>query len=59
MPGRKIKIIIDTNLFISFLISKSKRILESLLLNEDYSLVFSEQNILEVSNRNTFKNLHY
>lgn len=48
MPRRKIKIIIDTNLFISFLISKSKRILESLLLNEDYSLVFSEQNILEI-----------
>nr|NQU92649.1 putative toxin-antitoxin system toxin component, PIN family [Bacteroidota bacterium] len=50
MPGKKkIKIIIDTNLFISFLIGKRLIGLKQTLVNSTIELIFSEQNLLELS----------
>ncbi|MBN2213996.1 MAG: putative toxin-antitoxin system toxin component, PIN family [Bacteroidales bacterium] len=49
MPKSKaIKIIIDTNLFVSFLIGKRLKKLKQLLINSQIKLIFSEQNILEL-----------
>ena len=49
MPGkRKIKVILDTNLFISFLIGKRLKSLKSSLVNSDVILIFAEQNIQEL-----------
>ena len=49
MPRSKtIKVIIDTNLFISFLIGKRLIKLKQLLVNSQIKLIFSEQNILEL-----------
>lgn len=59
MPGiRKIRAIIDTNLFISFLIGKKLQGLKDLLINSRIELIFAEQNIQElrlVSQRSKFK----
>lgn len=59
MPRRKIlKVIIDTNLFISFLIGKRLQGLKSILISSQVVLVFAEQNLKElgiVSNRDKFK----
>jgi len=59
MPGkRKIKVILDTNLFISFLIGKRLKSLKSSLVNSDVILIFAEQNIQElqiVARRNKFR----
>ncbi len=59
MPRRKIlKVIIDTNLFISFLIGKRLKGLKSILTSSQVVLVFAEQNLKElgiVSNRDKFK----
>ena len=44
----EIKVIIDTNLFISFLIGKRLKKLKDYLINSRVLLVFSEQNILEM-----------
>jgi putative PIN family toxin of toxin-antitoxin system len=59
MPGiRKIRAIIDTNLFISFLIGKKLQGLKDLLINSRIELIFAEQNIQElrlVSQRPKFK----
>jgi uncharacterized protein len=49
MPREKrIKIIIDTNIFISFLIGKRLRGLRQTLANSNIQLIFSEQNIQEI-----------
>lgn len=49
MPGKKrIKVIIDTNLFISFLIGKRLVSLKQTLVSSIIQLVFSEQNISEL-----------
>ena len=59
MPKRaKIRVIIDTNLFISFLIGKRLKGLNELLVNSNVILIFSEQNIQEilmVSRREKFR----
>ena len=59
MPGkRKIKVILDTNLFISFLIGKKLKSLKSSLVNSDVILIFAEQNIRElqlVAHRDKFR----
>jgi len=59
MPEKmKVKIIIDTNLFISFLIGKRLAGLKQTLVNSIIQLIFSEQNIEElqiVTNRPKFK----
>jgi uncharacterized protein len=49
MPAKKkIKIIIDTNLFISFLIGKRLVGLKQALVQSNVQLIFSEQNIEEL-----------
>ena len=49
MPGKeRIKVIIDTNLFISFLIGKRPGGLKRTLVNSSIQLIFSEQNIEEL-----------
>jgi len=48
LKDKKIKIIIDTNLFISFLIGKQLKKLKDNIVNNDIILIFSEQNILEL-----------
>ena len=59
MPGRrKINIVIDTNLFISFLIGGRLSGLKQSLVHSDVQLIFSEQNIEElkiVTSRPKFK----
>jgi len=59
MPRRKkIKVIIDTNLFISYLIGKRLVGLKSWLVNMQIVLVFAEQNLTElelVSGRKKFR----
>lgn len=59
MPGKKkVKIIIDTNLFISFLIGKRLAGLKQTLVNSIIQLIFSEQNLKElqvVTSRPKFK----
>jgi len=59
MPrGKKIRVILDTNLFISFLIGKRLRGLKESLVNSNITLIFSEQNILEleiVASREKFR----
>jgi len=50
MPKRKkIKTIIDTNLFISFLIGKRLHGLKKMLIDQGVELIFSEQNIQELN----------
>lgn len=56
--NNQIKVIIDTNLFISFLIGKRLKKLKDYLVNSNVILIFAEQNILEleiVSKRDKFK----
>jgi len=49
MPKRKkVKSIIDTNLFVSFLIGKRLKGLKKLIVDSEMSLIFSEQNISEL-----------
>ena len=59
MPKKeRIRIIVDTNLFISFLIGKRLAVLKQLLINSIVQLIFSEQNISElqiVTGRPKFK----
>ena len=45
---KRIKVIIDTNLFISFLIGKRLKGLKNLLVNDNIELIFAEQNLLEI-----------
>ncbi|NOX46158.1 MAG: putative toxin-antitoxin system toxin component, PIN family [Chlorobi bacterium] len=45
---KRIRIIIDTNLFISFLIGKRLGKLKEYLVNSGVALILSEQNILEI-----------
>jgi uncharacterized protein len=59
MPNpKKIKAIIDTNLFISFLIGKKLKTLKKRLSDASIELIFAEQNLLEirmVTSRNKFR----
>jgi uncharacterized protein len=58
-PNRN-KIIIDTNLWISYLITKNYKWLDNLIINQNYRLVFSQELIdefLEVAKRPKFKKL--
>jgi len=58
MPKNNIKTIIDTNLFVSFLIGKRLLGLKKLLTNSKVELIFAEQNIKEliiVTSRNKFR----
>ena len=59
MPkSKRIKVIIDTNLFISFLIGKKLKILKELLTDFRVELIFAEQNMEElrmVSQRPKFR----
>ena len=59
MPANKrIRVIIDTNLFISFLIGKRLATLKEKLTNSAIELIFSNQHILElklVTDRSKFK----
>ncbi len=58
MKKNKIRIIIDTNLWISFLISKRLRKLDILFNNDKILFIFSEELIeefLQVANRPKFK----
>jgi hypothetical protein len=59
MPAnKKLKVIIDTNLFISFLIGKRLVSLKKILINSKIELLFSHQHILElklVTSRSKFK----
>ncbi len=49
MPRRrKIKAIIDTNLFISFLIGKNLRSLKDSIIKSNIILFFAEQNLEEL-----------
>jgi putative PIN family toxin of toxin-antitoxin system len=47
MPKRRRKIILDTNIWISFLISRKFKKLDNVLFNPDIQLVFSEELIEE------------
>ena len=56
--SKTIKVIIDTNLFVSFLIGKQLQGLKGLLINFHIELIFAEQNIQElriVTQRPKFK----
>ena len=44
----RISVVIDTNLFISFLIGKRLKKLKQALIHSKVTLIFSEQNILEL-----------
>ena len=46
--SKTIKVIIDTNLFVSFLIGKQLQGLKGLLINFRLELIFAEQNIQEL-----------
>lgn len=48
MPVQKIKVIIDTNIFISFLIGKELDKLKHLLVSPDLVLITTEQLFLEI-----------
>jgi putative PIN family toxin of toxin-antitoxin system len=57
MPAKKLKIIVDTNLWISFLISKRLQKLEALFDKDSVILVFSDElleEFLEVASRKKF-----
>jgi len=58
MPSRKSKVILDTNLWISFLITKSFSKLDQLIRHGKIQLLFSEEALsefLEVATRPNFK----
>ena len=49
MPKSKpLKLIIDTNLWVSFIISNKRNLLDPFLLNEEVRLLFSEELIKEI-----------
>ena len=47
MPGKKTKLILDTNIWISFLISDRLKYLDNTILRADIQLLFSEELIEE------------
>ncbi len=58
MPAKRIRIIIDTNLWISFLITSDYSKLDNLLLNQRVDLLFSNElltEFIEVANRPKLK----
>jgi uncharacterized protein len=48
MPARENKIVVDTNLWISFLIGKSARHFEELLLNSSVRIIYSDELLREI-----------
>ena len=48
LKAGRIRVIIDTNLFISFLIGKRLKGLKALLINNQVELIFAEQNLQEL-----------
>ena len=59
MPGKKNRIIIDTNIWISFLLSNEYSKLDSLINDKRMVLVFSEallEEFIQVAQRPKFKN---
>lgn len=58
MPKRRHRIIIDTNLWISYLLSKGLRKLDTILVNPEITLLFSQElldELIEVTQRPKFK----
>src|SRR5690606_40962059 len=58
MPKRRHRIIIDTNLWISYLLSKGLRKLDTILVNPEITLLFSQElldELVEVTQRPKFK----
>src|SRR3546814_14193217 len=58
MPKRRHRIIIDTNLWISYLLSKGLRKLDTILAKEEIALLFSQElldELVEVTQRQKFK----
>ncbi len=58
MPGQKNRIILDTNLWISFLITKDFSKLDEIIFSKESTLIFSEELIeefLEVAKRPKFR----
>lgn len=54
MPGKKDRVIIDTNLWISFLLTSDYSSLDFILINSKVVLIFSEgllKEFIEVENR--------
>jgi hypothetical protein len=47
MPGKKTKLILDTNIWISFIISDRLKYLDNTILRADIQLLFSEELIEE------------
>jgi len=50
MPNKPARIIIDTNLWISFLITKNYTLIDTLLLSEDIVILFSKELLSEFLN---------
>lgn len=44
---KKIRIILDTNIWISFIITKSMKDIDSLIFNDKAVLLFSDESIIE------------
>lgn len=58
MPGRKNRVIIDTNLWISFLLTKDLSKFDSILAENEITLIFSQElvdEIVEVTQRSKFR----
>ncbi len=58
MPNRKIRVVIDTNIWISFLIGKTIAGLSNAIINNSVQILFSEElfdELIEVLNRPKFK----
>ena len=58
MPGQKNSVIIDTNLWISFLLTKDLSKFDSIIANNEITLIFSQElvdEIVEVTQRSKFR----
>jgi putative PIN family toxin of toxin-antitoxin system len=55
--SKPLKLIIDTNLWISFVISKKQSLLDSFLFNEEARLLFSTELITEIQETIKSQNL--
>lgn len=58
MPGRKNRVIIDTNLWISFLLTKDHSKFDSIIAENEIILIFSQElidEIVEVTQRSKFR----
>jgi uncharacterized protein len=58
MPGQKNSVIIDTNLWISFLLTKDLSKFDSIIADNEITLIFSQElvdEIVEVTQRSKFR----